>query len=163
MPLRKNREPNVDYEQVLVDFVKSGNPVLIPDKQRDTDRARWHQIADKHGFVNKIITVWRSIVLCGMHKKPIIGRKPLTDPYSQSYDSDYECDYECDPSDSDECISNCCHLDRHVQSKVRTVVIFNQNEGSKVKELDRSEIREHLVSLGIVTHNGPQDRYELKI
>ena len=165
MSQKKGRVSDIDYQQTILDFLKSGKSAFVPDEQRTSERAKWHQGAEKFGLISKTVKVWKLIRLCGRHKKPIIGMKPSTDPYSQCYDSDYECDYQCNPtgdSDSDEdCISNCCYSDKTVKSKLRTVVIFNKSEGEKIKGWNINKIKDHLVTLGLVTHNGPQDQYKL--
>lgn len=144
---RKQREIKlVDYEDQVKIFLQSQSVAFIPTDQSDTHRYHWHCMGEKFNLATPTLKLWRVLPICGRHKHPIIGIKPGTNPYSQTYDSDYECDYECD---DDDCFGNCCYMDKTV-SKVKTVVIFNEESSAKINQMNKTQIKDFLVCQGSI-------------
>lgn len=155
--LHKAREVEaIDYKVEVENFLKSGKVAFIPYDQRDTNRYHWHRAGEEVGVATKTLKLWRKIFVCGIHKHPIIGIKPSINPYSQAYDSDYECDYECNEDGEDGCISNCCYRDDYKVLKMRTVVVFNTESSHKIKDLHVTQIKDYLVTYGIVKKENSQ-------
>lgn len=144
---RKQRDPEtIDYREEVEKFLAEGKQAFIPDKQTDTNRYKWHCIGEQLNIATRTLKLWRAIPLCGIHKKPIVRLSPSADPYDQTYDSDYECDYE---TNDDEYIS--CYRETTRQSKLRTVVIFNAEASKVIEKLSADEVKEYLVTLGLVS------------
>lgn len=143
----KNRPDNTNYTLEVKTFLdKNESIAFVPNKQKDTNRFRWHSAAEEFNVGHKTLKLWSVISLCGTHGKPITEAQYKGDQ-GGGYDSDYECDYECD---SEDCTGFCCYRDESVLSKMRTVVIFNKEGTEKTKRMNDSQLKVYLAKEGII-------------
>jgi hypothetical protein len=146
---RKLKMPEIDYNGEIQDFLKSGKVAFIPEDQRDTNRYHWHSAGEKLGLVTKTLKLWRRIGICGTHGLPIIRVDPTNLESESWYDSDCECDYDSDSDDE----HGFCYRESCVTSKLRTVVIFNEEISEKIKNMKDQQIKDYLVEEGIIKRN----------
>lgn len=150
MIARKMKAINaINYEEEIEKFIKSNVVAFIPDDQRDTNRYHWHCAGEKYNIATKTIKIWRNISLCGSHDLPIIDTKE--DSIGESwYDSDVECDYDADFDEG------FCYRDKWVFSKLRTVVIFNEESSIDIKNMNINQIKDYLLEKRIIKKNKRQ-------
>lgn len=144
----------VDYKGKVENFLFSNKIAFIPEEQKNTNRYHWHSEGEKYGLATKTIKIWRTIPICGMHKRPITGvREGACCSCNYVYECDYKCKYRCDEDDYD-CTGYCCYRDTYQTHKLRTVVIFNKETSRLVMNMNPTQIKDYLVKENIIKiHN----------
>jgi len=141
----------IDFKGIVQEFIDKNEKVAfipadywatscINNYQTNTNRRNWHIACEELEVYHLTLRIWSYIDLCGSHRKPLIGLKCYS---TGQYDSDYECD-DCGGEEY------CYREDEPVKSKMRKVIIFNKEAREKIRGLDDNQIRDYLVSEGIL-------------
>lgn len=141
---------NTNYDGILQSFLNQEDKIFIPDEQSTTDRYNWHSLAEKHNLVHVTIMLRREVVICETHHRPIIGPRQRTCCEEQLCDMCYQCEYVCHDCDPNDC--DCCQRGTSQNQKVRTIVLFKEEEFKNIdsKEHIETNVRKYLISKGLV-------------